>query len=133
MDTIEPIETMEIEGAAYELRKRLGWYEADSVSTAGMRMLLDGKIISAGVDIEDLEGIEVEIDAATRNLRRLTARVVGLKAYEIKKIPRVHAIKLLARITELEAEEDAELAALDPKASTEPQSKRLSEMELSSD
>jgi hypothetical protein len=112
---------------AYTLRVRLGWYEADSVSTAGMRMLLDGKTIAAGVDIENLEGIEVEIDAAVRNLRRLTTRLVNYKAYEVKKILRTHAIKLLARITELEAEEDKELGDLAPKAAIAPQLKRLSE------
>ena len=129
----EPTEVMEIDGQTYTLRTRLGWYEADSVSTAGMRMLLDGKIIASGVDIENIEGIEVEIDAAVRNLRRLTTRLVDLKAYEIKKIPRVHAIKLLVRITELEAEEEKELGDLAPKAPIATQLKHLSETESSTD
>lgn len=126
-------EVVEVEGTAYALRVRLGWYEADSVSTAGMRMLLDGKIISAGVDIENLEGIEVEIDVAVRNLRRLTARLVDYKAYEVKKIPRTHVIQLLAHITELEAEEEKELGELAPKAATAPQLKHLSETVSSTD
>lgn len=114
-DTVE----LTVDDTVYYLRRHIGWFEADAITTAGMRMLLDGKIISAGIDLEDLENVEVEIDSSIRNLRRLCARLVGLKPYEIKKISRAHMVQIMARVEALEKVEEAELAVLNPKVNTE--------------
>jgi hypothetical protein len=124
---------VQIDGATYHLRPHLGWYEIDSISTAGMRMFIDGKLISQGADIEDLDSLEVELDAGVRNLRRLSSRLVGLKPFEVKKLPRAHIVQLLAKCDELEAAEDAELGDLAPKASITTHSKQLLETASSSE
>ena len=116
-----------IEDSVYQLRKHLGWCDTDSISTAGMRMFIDGKVLSQGIDLQDMAEIEVEIDTGARNLRRLSARLVGLKPYEIKALPRAHVIRLLKVCDELEAAEDAELGDLAPKASIVKRLKESSE------
>jgi hypothetical protein len=110
-------ETMTIDGVEYTLRTHLDWVEADRLTTAGIKLLVDGQTIARGEDLDDLDTVEVTIDQGTRNLQRLAARLIGLNKHKIEHLSRSHVVQLLAKVDELERAEAAELGDLAPKAS----------------
>ncbi|MBK9497508.1 MAG: hypothetical protein IPO08_23890 [Xanthomonadales bacterium] len=110
-------ETLEIDGTTYALKTRLGWLEQRRIDEAGLRLMADGATISAMSNINDLPEVEIKIDAAEKDYKRLCARVMGvddraMKALDVLKITPAHVPHLLARIVELETEAAQEIAAL---------------------
>jgi len=111
------LETLHIDGTDYTLKTRLGWLEQRRIDEAGLRLMADGATISAMSNINDLPEVEIKIDAAEKDYKRLCARVMGdnertLKPADVLKLNPAHVPHLLARIIELEAEAAQEIAAL---------------------
>lgn len=105
-------ESITIGGETYEIKTRLGWLEQRRIDEAGYRLYTDGKTISKADSIDDLPEVQIVIDAAEKDYKRLCARLVGYKPIEVQKINPAHVVVLLARIAELEAEAAREIAAL---------------------
>jgi hypothetical protein len=112
-----------IDGTHYELKRRLGWFESQTIDDTGTTLVfeMDGETIGNIEDLQrrldrtDAQGTlkcEVRIDTAKKNLARLRARVVGLNPRQLMGISRAHVIQLLRRIEELESDENEELSSL---------------------
>ena len=110
------IETLEIDGTTYTLKTRLGWLEQRRIDEAGLRLMADGATISAMSNINDLPEVEIKIDAAEKDYKRLCARLVvddrAMKAVDVLKITPAHVPHLVHRIEALELEAAQEIAAL---------------------
>ena len=105
--------TVEIEGAEYQLRRRLGWYDQGKIDEREFRMYVSGRdLAQATEDLAELEEIEIRMNTAERDLARLKARLVGLSASKIKALPPPHAEMLIEKIEELEQEEQSEVREL---------------------
>lgn len=115
------------DGTTYTIRTRLGWLEQQRIEDSALKLFADGKAIAAMESIEDLPEIEIRVDRAARDLARLNARLVGVKRQDILGLPQAHVAVLLARIGELEAEAQAEVASVRPENPTMTLSKKLSE------
>lgn len=106
----------------YTLRLRLGWYEQEKVDGKAFRLFTEGSALSDADDLSDLEQVEIVMNTAEHSLARLQARVMGLNRQKVKAIPPPHVAVLLARIEELEKEQEAERQELMPGNPTETQS-----------
>jgi len=125
------------DGATYEIKTRLGWFEAQRVDQAGESILIemDGEMFSS---IEDARRVitdrhdagetpgvlkfELRLDHAQKNLERLKCRMVGLNIRQIMGIPAAHVAQLLHRI---EAIEEAEKVAIREVLEGNPTTMRL--------
>lgn len=105
-------EEITIEQTTYTLRTRLGWLEQARIDQAGLQLFADGKTISDGKDLEEMPEVEMRFDAAEKNYKRLCARLLDMKAAEVKRIDPRHVPILIKRIEQLEAEESAEIKSL---------------------
>ena len=110
-------EEISIGSVTYTLKTRLGWYESQQIEQAGFRLYADGKSVSEADDIAAIPLLEIKIDTADANLKRLCMWLVGeggrgLKPIDAMKIDPAHVPVLLARIEELEAEQAEEVKAL---------------------
>ena len=110
-------EEISIGSVTYTLKTRLGWYESQQIEQAGFRLYADGKSVSEADDIAAIPLLEIKLDTADANLKRLCTWLVGeggrgLKPIDAMKIEPPHVPVLLARIEELEAEQAAEVKAL---------------------
>lgn len=105
-----------IEGVGYTIKTRLGWLEQRRIDEAGLRLLADGATISAMSNINDLPEVEIKIDAAEKDYKRLCARLVvderPMKATDVMKITPAHVPHLIKRIEALELEAAHEVEAL---------------------
>ena len=105
-------EELTIQDQTYTLKQRLGWYEQQRIEQAGISLYVDGQTISQIQDVADLPEVEMRPDLAEQNYRRLCTRLVGYKPSEVKHINPAHVPILLARVTQLEQEQEAEIKAL---------------------
>lgn len=110
-------ETLLIGLTTYTLKTRLGWYEMQTIEQAQFRLFADGKAVTEADDLAQIPLIEIKLDTADANLKRLCAWLVGeggrtYKPIDALKINPGHVPVLLARIAELEAEQAAEVKAL---------------------
>jgi len=104
-------ETVEVGGVEYTLRTRLGWYEQEKVDGKAFRMFAEGKALNEADDLADLKQIEIVMNTADHTLARLQARLV-MNRNKIKAIPPSHVPILVARIEELETEQEREVREL---------------------
>jgi hypothetical protein len=104
--------TVEIEGTEYQLRQRLSWYEQEKIDEKEFRMFVGGRALSQTDNLAELDEIEIRMNTADHNLARLQARLVGLSAGKIRGLPPHHVPILLAKIDELEQEENSEVREL---------------------
>ena len=102
------------DGRTYTIRTRLGWLEQQRIEDSAFKLFADGRAIAHMDSIDDLPEIEIRIDRASRDLMRLSARLVGVKRSDTQALPQAHVAALLARIDELEAEAKAEVESLQP-------------------
>ena len=110
-------ETLTIDGTEYTLKTRLGWLDQRRIDEAGLRLMADGATISKMSNIDELPEVEIKIDAAEKDYKRLCARLVGddgrtLKPSDVAKIDPAHVPHIIKRIVELEAEAAEAVAAL---------------------
>ena len=123
------------DGAEYTLKTRLSWFDTQTIQDTGAVLIfeLDGKtfqnvqdlerVMGAREDAGEVDGVlrcEMKTQTAQQNLVRLKARLVNMSPRQIMQIPNPHAAQLLARIAELEAEEQQELNDLLPGNPTTP-------------
>jgi len=117
---------LQIDDVVYRLRDRLDWLEQQRINDMGFQFILNGRVLTnleEVRDLSDLDEVTVIPRTAEQNFARLCARLAPhLKPPEIKRLPARHVAALLARITALEAEEEAELASLEPGTPTTPRS-----------
>jgi hypothetical protein len=117
---------LQIDDVVYRLRDRLDWLEQQRINDMGFQFILNGRVLTnleEVRDLSDLDEVTVIPRTAEQNFARLCARLAPhLKPPEIKRLPARHVAALLARITALEAEEEAELASLEPGNPTTPRS-----------
>jgi hypothetical protein len=120
------IETMLIEEAEYRLKTRLSWYESQRAEQTGQTIIfylneetigdlstLGEALRQRGATAEPGElRCEMRMDNAAKNMERLKVRLLGMTHKALLNIPAPHAAVLLRRISELEAEEQGEIAAL---------------------
>ncbi len=111
--------TVEIQSILYTLKERLPWREAQRVEDQAFRFFVDGKTLSAGDDIGELEELEMRPNTAQHNLARLKARLVDMRRQEISGLPSAHVAILIERIVQLETDESAEIEALKDENPTE--------------
>lgn len=104
--------TKDIQDTIYTLRARLPWLETQRIEDQAFRFFVDGKALSGGEDIGELEELEMRPNTAQHNLARLHARLLDVKRRDILSLPPAHVALLIERIAELEAEESAEIEAL---------------------
>jgi hypothetical protein len=117
------------DGVTYELKARLAWLEQARIDDMGGSIVFefDGKAIksmeqmqaflTSRDDAESFSGfirMEIKTQTADQNLARLNARLVGMNARQVLGLPRAHAMQILARVAQLEAEEATELTELTP-------------------
>ncbi len=121
-------EELVIQDQTYTLKQRLGWYEQQRIEQAGISLYVDGQTISQIQDVADLPEVEMRPDLAEQNYRRLCMRLVGYKPSEVKHIHPAHVPILLARVTQLEQEQEAEIKAL---TDEHPLTRRLGPLSLS--
>lgn len=69
-----------------------------------------------------MEQVEIVMNTAEHNLARLRARLVGVNRNALKTLPPAHVAQLLARIEQLEQEQEEERDALSPGNPIETQS-----------
>lgn len=123
----QPTEDVTIEGEVYTIRTRLGWLELRRIEDSGIRLFVDGSEISKAANLDALENIEMRLDRARQDLMRLESRLVNWRRKQIEAIPPAHVDVLLARIDELEREQQAEIEALNPKSTNGATEKKLIE------
>lgn len=117
---------VQIDDVIYRLRDRLDWLEQQRINDMGYQFILNGRALAnldEIRDVSDLDEVTVIARTADQNFARLCARLAPhLKPPEIKHLPARHVAVLLARIAQLEAEEEAELATLEQGDPTTPRS-----------
>jgi len=112
MSNDEMTEVLEIQDVEYQLRTRLPWMEQERIDAKAFRMFVDGKAFTEADDISEVEELEIRMDPANHNLARLQARLVNVKRRDVLDLPSAHVAILVERIEALEAEEKAEIEAL---------------------
>lgn len=110
---------LEIQDETYTLKARLPWQEMQRIEDQAFRFFVDGKALSAGEDIGELEELEMRPNTAQHNMARLRARLLDVKRRDIPKLPPPHVALLIERIAELETDEQAEIEALKDENPTE--------------
>jgi hypothetical protein len=105
-------EEITIGDTTYTLKTRLGWLEQQRIDQSAIKLYADGQTVSDAEDVRDLPEVEIRINSADQNYLRLCLRLVGLKPIEIKNLPPYHVPILIERVTQLEAEEKAQVAEL---------------------
>ncbi len=103
---------VEIQDATYTLKERLSWQESQRIEDQAFRFFVDGKALSGGEGIGELEELEMRPNTAQHNAARLRSRLIDIKRRDILGLPRAHVVLLIERIEELELEENAEIEAL---------------------
>lgn len=104
--------TVEIQDATYTLKTHLPWQEMQRIEEKAFRFFVNGKALSAGDDISELEELEMRLNTAQHNMSRLRGRLLDIKRRDIAKLPPPHVALLIERIVELEDDEQAEIEAL---------------------
>ena len=110
-------EDLTIGDTTYTLKTALGWYEMQQIEQSQFRLFADGKSVSEADDIASIPSLEIRLDTADANLKRLSTWLVtadgrGYKPIDVLKISPAHVLVLLVRIEELEAAQAAEVKAL---------------------
>lgn len=112
-----PTETITMQdGTQYTIKTRLGWGEQQRCDAAGFKMVVDGHRVGSLADVKDIndiEEIQIVMTPDLQNTMRLQCRLTSHTPRQVPSLPTAHVNKLIARIVALEAEEKAELAALD--------------------
>lgn len=113
------METITIGETTYTLKRRLAWLEQEQINELQYRMFVDGRQLAQTDDLSRLEAVEIRQTEAEQNLARLRARVVSVDGHAVtqgmlRALALSHVRCLIARIRELEQEEEAEIAALMP-------------------
>lgn len=111
--------TVEIQDTTYTLKIYLPWQEMQRIEEKAFRFFVNGKALSAGDDIGELEELEMRLNTAQHNMARLRARLLDIKRRDITKLQPPHVALLIERIVELEADEQAEVEALKDENPTE--------------
>ena len=109
-------EDLQIGDTTYTLKTALGWYDSQQIEQSQFRLFADGKAVSQADDIAAIEQIEIVLNTADANLKRLCLWLDNggrnFKAVEVMKFPPQHVPIILARIEQLEQAQAEEIKAL---------------------
>lgn len=117
MNANAPTETVTMQdGTQYTIKTRLGWGEQQRCDASGFKLVVDGRSVgnlSELKGVDDLKELEIRMTPDLQNTMRLQCRLVNVTPRQVPGLPTAHVKKLISRIEVLEAEEKAELAALE--------------------
>ena len=106
---------MMLDGTVYTIKTRLGWAEQQRCDASAFKILINGRAaggLGEMQDLSDLDEVEIRLTPDLQNTMRLQMRLVSHTPRQAMALPLAHVTRLVARIAGLEAEEKAELQAL---------------------